>query len=136
MREEFGLRHAIVLTIAFTAFYIAISNAYFLEPLEEVEVLLEYRDINMKELKWFILQDDTDKNVYTEDYKCIDFSKDLIKNAEKYGIRGYLVILSNGEESHAVVAFDVVDNEYTVYVEPQNDKFINPTTYLFSDKWQ
>ena len=78
------------------------------------------------ELKTFIREDQTDKNVYDfNNYVCEDFAEDVIENAKKRNFRvGDVTLKCEGYYDHAIVAFDTTEGIY--FLEPQLD-------YLFSE---
>lgn len=79
-----------------------------------------------EEVESFIEKDDTNENHYSSTfpcYMCREFSKDLISNAKKEGMKvGYVTYSEYGEEDHMVVAFKLSDGR-TMIVEPQSDEF-------------
>jgi hypothetical protein len=75
------------------------------------------------EMKSFLQNDTTDKNIYNSTtYTCSYFSMDVKNNAETQGIRCALIILYfNNTLGHAMVGFNTTDNGF-IYIEPQDDK--------------
>ena len=75
------------------------------------------------ELKEFLFEDKTDKNLYVDDvYMCGSFAEELHNNAEAIGIRtAFIVIHFYNSDSHAVNAFKTVD-QGLVYVDVTGDR--------------
>jgi hypothetical protein len=76
-----------------------------------------------QEMKTFLLEDPTNKNVYVEDrYVCVDFSAAVKNNAEAKGIRCAVVdIFYPDGYGHTIVAFNTTDRGL-IYIEPQFDQ--------------
>jgi len=80
------------------------------------------RDPTYREVVTFLREDRTDKNKYVEDtYVCSHFARDVCNNAEEEGLRCAYVLLIFPEGSHAIIAFDTID-EGLVYFESQTDE--------------
>jgi hypothetical protein len=82
-----------------------------------------YRPITWMELVDFLAKDHTNWNEYIPGkYTCLDFSVDLVTNAEKQDIQAWVVLaeFSNNSIGHAFVGFKTTDLGI-VYVEPQAD---------------
>ena len=71
----------------------------------------------------FISSDRTDRNVYTDDYVCYDFTADFNYNAEQQGYRCGFVYITFSESAHAIACFETIDNGL-IYVEPQTDEVV------------
>ena len=65
------------------------------------------------ELIDFIRGDETDKNPYKAEYRCLDYARDVHNNAEDAGIRAGVVIVNQNSKNifggHALNVFDTVD---------------------------
>jgi hypothetical protein len=70
--------------------------------------------------KLFLYLDNTDKNIYTEEYNCVDFSHDTIIAANKKGLICNYVIVEAETCLHAIISFNTTDYGM-VYFEPQSD---------------
>lgn len=82
-----------------------------------------YMPITWMELVDFLAKDHTNWNEYVSgDYACLDFSVDLVANAEAQGLKAWIVLaeFTQGGPGHAFVAFETTDLGI-VYVEPQAD---------------
>jgi len=91
----------------------------------------DLHDPTFEELQTFLRVNQIDKNEYQKHlYNCVSFTKDLLLDAKGRGIRGYFVIieLPKSDPHHAIAMFETVDKG-TVYIEPQNDNILNPTTF-------
>jgi len=106
------------------------------EKLGEVNSLIQIMKSNKKyklhdptyyEVKSFLEKDQTDKNIYSENYTCAYFSRDVNNNAEESGIRTAFVELEfpAGVPGHAIIAFNTTDKGL-VYFEPQYDVEVRP----------
>jgi len=74
----------------------------------------------------FLQEDETDSNPYIEDeYVCSHFARDVNNNAEEQGIRCAFVDIRIPKISHAIIAFDTIDQEL-VYFDPQTDERVRP----------
>lgn len=72
----------------------------------------------------FLILDNTDKNIFIEnEYVCVHFADDLIKNASKYNIELYMggTTLKDGSP-HALVVY--YSNKNITIIEPQTDEII------------
>lgn len=79
--------------------------------------------VNYSELMLFIMNNDVDKNVYNKlTYNCVDYSIDLIDDANSNGIYSGLCLLRFDDfyEGHSIVCFKTSDNGL-VLIEPQSD---------------
>jgi hypothetical protein len=102
-----------------------------------------YHPVTWMELDSFLQVDPTNlrsKNRYDPDYyNCLDFSVDLVENANKQNIKGWIVAVEfdDGGPGHAFVAFETTDLGI-VYIEPQLDiRFMNPVVGApFCDAWE
>lgn len=111
-----------VLCIVFLAIMdvpIKIGNPDYLFPNSR------FHDPTLAEVEEFLAFDFTDRKEYTDNYRCLNFSRDTCQNAEEYGIRCTVVIIVDEDAfgnitSHAVVAFDTIDEGWRVF-EPQTD---------------
>lgn len=57
---------------------------------------------------------------YTEDYRCVDFSKDLIKELEKIGIQSSMIV----GESPETLEDDKIGHAWVgIWIEPQTGEF-------------
>jgi hypothetical protein len=82
-----------------------------------------YTAVNYSEIMYFITNNDVDKNVYNKlTYNCVDYSIDLIDDANSKGIYSGLCILRFDEynEGHSIVCFKTIDKGL-VLIEPQSD---------------
>jgi hypothetical protein len=82
-----------------------------------------YQPITWMELVDFLAKDHTNWNPYIPGkYTCLNFSVDLVANAEKQDIKAWVVLteFSNNSIGHAFVGFETTDLGI-VYVEPQAD---------------
>jgi hypothetical protein len=79
----------------------------------------------------FIEKDKTNEKEYVKDeYTCVDFSNELIKNAAQNGIFGCQVYVSYDDGmSHSLVAFNTHDRG-VVYVNPQFDEIVDIDSYM------
>ena len=70
----------------------------------------------------FILQDHTNWNEYTDDYNCVNFSLDLVLNAEKIKIHAWIVAVNFADQprGHTFVGFKTNDKGI-IWIEPQSD---------------
>jgi len=64
-------------------------------------------------------------NKYTEDYKCVDFSKDLINELQKVGIQSSMIA---GEDEETILDDKVGHAWVGIWIEPQTGEFT--TNYL------
>lgn len=62
-----------------------------------------------------------DKNDYSEDYNCYEFTKDLQKELAKLDIKSYIAITKNREHAHLLVPVEAtegrflgIDNNYEI----------------------
>ena len=132
--EPFTLVFVIII---FTCLYIsAISYGYAVQQNELRTIKAKYEGLlsqdnislfkpSLKEILDFLQQDDTDKHEFIKDiYDCEYFTKDLIKNATKKGIKAYSVIIKweLSYTGHNIVGFET--EEGMIFVEPQNDKLL------------
>jgi hypothetical protein len=83
-------------------------------------------------MKDFIARDTTDENLYTENYTCINFTADVIRNAEAENIRCAFVYLEFENGAHAIVAFNTIDRGL-IYIEPQSDAEVSVSVGSFYD---
>ena len=70
------------------------------------------QDVTWSQLKQFLRQDDTDKEIYEDDlFVCADFAEMLHNNAEEAGIRTAYVVITfvDKEDGHACNAFYTTD---------------------------
>ena len=91
-------------------------------------------DCQKIELNDFLFDDSTDQHIYTENYRCINFSIDMVTNITNEGFHaGYVAILpKNGSEGHCMVWVD--NGGQRLYIEPQTDKVYNSTLdFLIED---
>jgi len=82
------------------------------------------RDPTYAEAIAFINLDRTDRNEYTEDYVCYDFTADFNANAFQMGYRCGFVYIEFSDSAHAIACFNTTDRGL-IYVEPQNDKIVD-----------
>jgi hypothetical protein len=86
---------------------------------------IAYRPVTWMELAKFLDKDRPTTLAKKYDpihYTCLDFSVDLVEEAGRQNIKAWIVDVdfSNGEPSHAYVAFETTD--YGIfYIEPQTD---------------
>ena len=73
---------------------------------------------NKSQVKQFMLEDTTDKNPYTDTYKCGNFADDVVANATANGIEAdVIIVLWEGSYTpHAIVLFPTIDDG-DVYVD-------------------
>lgn len=87
---------------------------------------IAYHPVTWMELASFLTSDPTNlsaNNKFNTDYyTCLDFSIDLVENANKENIKAWIVGVNfyNESEGHAFVAFETTDLG-VVYIEPQTD---------------
>ena len=80
----------------------------------------------LKEATEFMTEDKTDSNRYVDNkYVCSHFAADVNNNAEELGIRCAFVDVRFPGSSHAIVAFDTVD-EGMVFFDPITDDRVRP----------
>jgi len=82
------------------------------------------RDPTYAEAIAFISLDETDKNDWTEDYVCYDFTADFEGNAFQMGYRCGFVYIEFSETAHAIACFNTTDSGL-IYVEPQTDEIVD-----------
>ena len=82
------------------------------------------RDPTYAEAIAFISLDETDKNDWTEDYVCYDFTADFAGNAFQMGYRCGFVYIEFSETAHAIACFNTTDSGL-IYVEPQTDEIVD-----------
>jgi cell division protein FtsB len=82
------------------------------------------RDPTYAEAVAFINVDQTDKNQYTEDYVCYDFTADFSDNAFQVGYRCGFVYVEFAESAHAIACFNTTDRGL-IYIEPQTDEIVD-----------
>jgi hypothetical protein len=83
----------------------------------------DYQPISWMELVNFLAKDHTNWNLYIPGkYTCLDFSVDLVANAQAQNIKAWVVLaeFTDGSIGHAFVGFETTDLGI-VYVEPQAD---------------
>ena len=96
-----------------------------IEKVEKMEESKLFKNITYDRIDRFLWNDDTDDNEYIENnYTCMDYSNDVLKNAYDEGIYGCVVemYMDNGY-AHAIISFNTTD-EGIIYVEPQSDKIM------------
>lgn len=71
----------------------------------------------------FIQLDQTNQNIYTENYTCENFAADFKNNAFKDGLRCGYVAVNFPEGGHAIVCFNTTDHGL-IFVEPQYDQIV------------
>lgn len=83
--------------------------------------------ISYDELETFVVDDQTNLNIYTDTYMCKDFSDDVILNARAQGYTAECIFLEQYTDEttfitygHAIVCFETSD-EGTYFLEPQLD---------------
>lgn len=77
-----------------------------------------------EELEQFLINDDTNNRLYSENFTCVDFSYMLVRNAVRKGWMACPVwIKFYGGMSHTIVGFKT--DAGIVYVEPQLDIFVD-----------
>jgi hypothetical protein len=72
----------------------------------------EAQDVTWSQLRHFLREDDTDKEIYKDDsFVCADYAKMLHNNAEEAGIRAAYVVITfvDKEDGHACNAFYTSD---------------------------
>lgn len=74
----------------------------------------------------FIDSDETDKNEYTEDYVCYDFTADFNDNAAEAGYRCGFVYIEFFDSAHSIACFNTTDSGL-IYIEPQTDEIVDIT---------
>jgi hypothetical protein len=97
---------------------------------EETSSPTTYRQITWKELIKFIDSDHTNWKKYDPDqYICLNFAIDLVKNARKMNLNAWVVLVSFYNEfiGHAFTGFVTTDRGI-VFIEPQTDiPYVKPT---------
>ena len=79
----------------------------------------EAKNVSYKELRSFLYEDDTDKNLYlVDEYMCGEFAEELHNNAEESGIKAAFVGIQfrDGSIGHAFNAFITTDRGL-VYID-------------------
>jgi hypothetical protein len=80
------------------------------------------KDPTYKEMKDFLLQDETDTKPYQiDEHTCTDFSAEVNNNAEDAGIRCAAVYIIYPKTGHTIVAFNTTDKGL-IFIEPQFDE--------------
>jgi hypothetical protein len=83
------------------------------------------RDPTYQEVLDFVSSDGTERGVYNSfSYNCFDFCSTFLGNAFDAGWRCGFVYVEFEDGAHSVVCFDTVDRGL-VFVEPQNDEFVD-----------
>jgi len=97
-----------------------------------------YHTPTIKELRSFLEQDKTDKNLYVErkfdkedEYVCTEFSANLLHNLGEKGIRSCITYVEFEEGAHHLVAVNTTTG--LVYVEPQDDVIIEKELEIGKD---
>jgi hypothetical protein len=79
-------------------------------------------------LTMMLKEDTTDMNAFnTDNYLCLDYSMDLIRNASRHEFALMLVNIKpcdRYENGHYAVAYKETDGNWTI-IEPQTDEIIN-----------
>lgn len=82
------------------------------------------KPVSYAEVAQFMKDDQTDKNVYSDDFNCVSFSNTLRNNAIKMGIKCGIVSFDATNPSkdigHALNCFETTDKGI-VYFDPQTD---------------
>ena len=86
----------------------------------------ELRDPTYQEALQFIESDQTDQNLYKEEYTCSDFATDFKNNALKAGYRCGYVLVFGPDWNHALNCFNTTDHGL-VFIEPQEDEMVTLT---------
>lgn len=69
-----------------------------------------------------LVLDQIEKRPYTEDYKCLNFSKDLKRSLERIGIQSEVVI----GESPTTLKQPLIKHAWVgIWIEPQTGNFTN-----------
>lgn len=108
-------------TLAYGECSLDIHPASFYDELEKC---------TYSEVETFMDNDTTDQNEYdVDDYNCLNFTCDVVKNANSQGIKASFVAISYYQlkeelSGHAVACFDTID-QGLVFIEPQNDERID-----------
>jgi hypothetical protein len=92
------------------------------EPKMEVLITPEDEFIKWGDLMRFLEKDRTNANIASEMYQCVNYSMDLVDNANAKKIKAWViaVLFESSETGHAFVAFPTSDSGI-VWVEPQTD---------------
>ncbi len=91
------------------------------------------RDPTYREMLDFIAEDQTDKNEYSETYRCFHFTADVKQNAFKAGYRCGFVYIEFTFGSHAIVCFNTTDRGI-IFIEPQNDEIVEVVVGKFYER--
>ncbi len=94
----------------------------------------ETHDPTYYEAKRFMARDYTNLIKYDEEkFNCIDYATEVNNNAEKQGIRCYVVQLMFENSAHALICFNTSD-EGKIYYEPQSDERVKHLN-IGNDYW-
>jgi hypothetical protein len=91
------------------------------------------RDPTYREMLDFIAEDQTDKNEYSETYRCFHFTADVKQNALKAGYRCGFVYIEFTFGSHAIVCFNTTDRGI-IFIEPQTDEIVQVVVGKFYER--
>lgn len=129
-------RRIIKKIVAIFAFVAAISAGGYIEDcigLARIDYNQQLRDPTYSEMQEFLTCDKTDLNERKEglfglffSYVCVNFARDVKRNAIKQGIRcaGVVVLFEDNKsnfEFHALIAFNTIDKG-VIFIESQTDE--------------
>lgn len=66
-------------------------------------------DVSYSEVIEFIKRDKTDELLYTDTFRCGEFSRAVHNHAEKYGIKTHMVLIIYTNDSHMINGFNTTD---------------------------
>lgn len=83
----------------------------------------KYSLLSWADLENLILDDHTNWHSWTEEYNCVNFSMDLVKNVRLKNNEAWIVAVTflDQPEGHAFVAFPTTDRGI-IWIEPQSDE--------------
>jgi len=85
------------------------------------------RDPTYAEAIAFVVSDQTEKNAYTDNYICMNFVADFVKNSFNAGFRaGVVYIKFPNRYHHGIVCFNTLDMGL-IFIEPQTDEIVTLT---------
>ena len=117
-KRFYALVILIFIATVFTMSYCMLNNV---GPMNEMACFYKgSHNPTYKEMVDFINSDTTESNAYTTDYKCYNFSMDVINNAKRKGLEAGYVTIIGKPENHAIVVFRTTDKGM-YYLEPQAD---------------
>ncbi len=143
------LKNKYIIAFLIILFFLFLLREEYNSPLIAQEVSKSYiqkykvptcencKPISYAELKAFIVDDQTDKLIYTGDFICGDFTEKLIENAYQNGISSWPIFVGMKPISHMFAAFLTTDKGM-IWIEPQTDeeyKISNVGEPLCTSSW-